>query len=140
MDTGQDGPKKGRWDMQDLSFKRVTEGFNDKWPSIMRVENTCFTVTLIYADPEMNGYRADLKAGRLQRRHLLVHARPKNPLMETSISSRVGEIWVSFNGSMPALDPDTAERYVDDILRAAKSAKALDAFLHELFPAGAERT
>lgn len=126
--------------MQDLSFKRVTEGFNDKWPSIMRVENTCFTVTLIYADPEMNGYRADLKAGRLQRRHLLAHARPKNPLMEASISSRVGEICVSFNGFMPALDPDMAERYAGDILRAANSAKALDAFLHGLFPAGTERT
>lgn len=126
--------------MKDLSFKRVTEGFNDKWPSVMWVENAFFAVTLAYADPGMNGYHADLEAGRLQRRHLSVHARPKNPLMEASVSSQVGEVRVSFNGSMPALDPGTAERYAGDILRAAKSAKALDSFLNGLFPAGTERT
>lgn len=126
--------------MEDLTFKKTTEGFNGRWPSALQAENPDFSVTVFYADLGMNGYAADLAAGALDRDYVQVTARPKDPLREASITSQLGHARVSLTDAARTMGPEEARRHADDVRRAADSAEALEKFLDGLFPPGTERT
>ena len=127
----------------DLTFKALQEDFVGIWPASMDIENAEYTATLSYmgasADPrsDVGEYAADLAAGRLGRKNLILTCKPKISGRKTKLDIEQGFVVLRPMPVMPVLEIDEARHLVEDLGPSIGSAIALDEFITARFgPAG----
>ena len=127
----------------DLTFKALQEDFVGIWPASMDIENAEYTATLCYmgvsADPhsDVGEYAADLAAGRLDRKNLILTCKSKIPGRKTNLGLIRGCVVLQPMPVPLSLDIDEARHLVEDLGPSIGSAIALDEFITARFgPAG----